>query len=194
MDHDEPSLALLWDTFTGYQRTAAMKAADRAGCLHRHRSGATTLPELAARCGARRAWRARAAEPAGGGRLPHQGRRALRARDGRGDLPRPQLARVRRLDDQLPRLADDRAGFTTSSPRRCGAAARRSPTQGSLAPDHPVWVEFARAMAPRRPHDGRGARRHSSTSSRPVRGRCSTSRRGTGMFGITLARHNPDVR
>jgi SAM-dependent methyltransferase len=78
----------------------------------------------------------------------------------------------------------------TEAVRRGGTAVD---AQGSLAPDHPVWVEFARAMAP-------GARMTAEVVAAllagdgPVRGSVLDIAAGHGLYGITLARHNPDVR
>ena len=50
MAHDELSLPLLWNTFTGYQRTAALKAAIDLDVFTHIAAGATTVEALAARC------------------------------------------------------------------------------------------------------------------------------------------------
>src|SRR5215813_8300453 len=50
MAHDEPSLSLMWDTFTGYQRTAALKAAIELDVFAGIAAGANTVDLLAARC------------------------------------------------------------------------------------------------------------------------------------------------
>src|SRR5215467_6219946 len=52
MDPDDLSLNRIFEAFTGYQRTAALKAAIDLDLFTAIGSGATTLPELATRCGA----------------------------------------------------------------------------------------------------------------------------------------------
>src|SRR6266404_3331318 len=52
MDPNEVSLPLIWDTFTGYQRTAALKAAVELDVFTHIAAGVATLEALAARCGA----------------------------------------------------------------------------------------------------------------------------------------------
>ena len=55
MTNNGPSLALLWDTFTGYQRTAALKAAIELDVFTQIAAGGATVEALAARCKRRRA-------------------------------------------------------------------------------------------------------------------------------------------
>ena len=52
MEQNEPSLELLWGTFTGYQRSAVLKAAIELDVFTHIAAGATTIDALAARCGA----------------------------------------------------------------------------------------------------------------------------------------------
>src|ERR1700675_5416 len=50
MANDEPSLELLWNTFTGYQHTFALKAAIELDVFTQIGAGHTTVDALAARC------------------------------------------------------------------------------------------------------------------------------------------------
>src|SRR5262249_62204191 len=56
--------------------------------------------------------------------------------------------------------------------------------------DHPVWVEFARNMAP---IAGLVAEVLAAQLG-PVSGSVLEVAAGHGLYGITLARHNPEVR
>ena len=47
---ESPSLELVWSTFTGYQRTAAMRAAIDLDVFTEIAGGATTIDALATRC------------------------------------------------------------------------------------------------------------------------------------------------
>jgi 2-polyprenyl-3-methyl-5-hydroxy-6-metoxy-1,4-benzoquinol methylase len=66
------------------------------------------------------------------------------------------------------------------------------PDRGTLGPDHPIWVEFARSMAPLA---GLAARMLAGAVSERTR----TAKRvldiaaGHGLFGITLAAENPEI-
>ena len=192
MDPTDLSLTRIFDAFTGYQRTAAMKAAVDLDLFTAIGSGATTLPELAARCGAaERGVRALANRLVVDGFLTKEGERYGLSTDAAIFLDRSSPACVGSMINFLtaPMI---RGAFDvlTEAVRRGGTAVD---AQGSLAPDHPVWVEFARAMAP-------GARMTAEVvaallaTDGPVRGSVLDIAAGHGLYGITLARHNPDVR
>jgi SAM-dependent methyltransferase len=192
MDPTDLSLTRIFDAFTGYQRTAAMKAAIDLDLFTAIGSGATTLPELAARCGAaERGVRALANRLVVDGFLTKDGERYGLSTDAAIFLDRSSPACVGSMINFLtaPMI---RGAFDvlTEAVRRGGTAVD---AQGSLAPDHPVWVEFARAMAP-------GARMTAEVvaallaSDGPLRGSVLDIAAGHGLYGITLARHNPDVR
>jgi hypothetical protein len=192
MEPTDLSLTRIFDAFTGYQRTAAMKAAIDLDLFTAIGSGATTLPELAARCGAaERGVRALANRLVVDGFLTKDGERYGLSTDAAIFLDRSSPACVGSMINFLtaPMI---RGAFDvlTEAVRRGGTAVD---AQGSLAPDHPVWVEFARAMAP-------GARMTAEVvaallaTDGPLRGSVLDIAAGHGLYGITLARHNPDVR
>ena len=64
--------------------------------------------------------------------------------------------------------------------------------EGTLAPEHPIWVEFARAMAPVAAMDAELVASLVSTDSMK---KCKVLdiAAGHGMYGIALARHNPNA-
>src|SRR5262249_19043733 len=192
MDPADISLARIFDAFTGYQRTAALKAAIDLDLFTAIGSGATTLPELAARCGAaERGVRALANRLVVDGFLTKEGERYGLAPDAAVFLDRSSPAcvgsMIHFLTAPMIRAAFD---MLTEAVRRGGTAVDG---QGSLAPEHPVWVEFARAMAP-------GALMTAEVLAAllahqgPVRGSVLDVAAGHGLYGVTLARHNPDVR
>jgi hypothetical protein len=47
MNANDPSLSLLWETFTGYQRTAAIRAAIELDLFSKIGAGVTTIEALA---------------------------------------------------------------------------------------------------------------------------------------------------
>jgi precorrin-6B methylase 2 len=192
MDPADISLNRIFDAFTGYQRTAAVKAAIDLDLFTAIGSGAMTLPELAAQCGAaERGVRALANRLVVDGFLTKDGERYGLAPDAAIFLDRNSPACVGSMIKFLTAPAI-RAAFDslTEAVRRGGTALDQ---QGSLEPNHPVWVEFARAMAPAAAmtaevlaallaHEG------------AVRGDALDIAAGHGLFGITLARHNPELR
>lgn len=63
---------------------------------------------------------------------------------------------------------------------------------GTLAPEHPIWVEFAHSMAPMAAMDAELIARLLNVG---IRKQCKVLdiAAGHGMYGISLARHNPDA-
>jgi hypothetical protein len=191
MEPGDISLTRIFDAFTGYQRTAALKAAIELDVFTAVGAGAVTLPALAERCGAaERGVRALANRLVVDGFLTKDGERYGLAPEAAVFLDRSSAAYVGSMIGFLtaPTITRPSTPDRGRPPRRHGVDA-----QGSLAPDHPVWVEFARAMAP-------GARMTAEVlaallaTDGPVRGSVLDIAAGHGLYGITLARHNPDVR
>ena len=192
MDHNEPSLALLWDTFTGYQRTAALKAAIELDVFTQIAAGAETVDALAVRCqAAPRGLRAL---------LNHLVMDGFLSKDGERYGLRPTAAAF--LVRTSPGYVGSAVGFI-SSPMivegfsRLTDAVRRGGTavsdEGALAPEHPVWVEFARAMAPLA---GMTAMLLANLldAERAPGWKVLDIAAGHGLFGITLARLNAGVQ
>src|SRR5437870_744109 len=147
MAHDEPSLSLVWDTFTGYQRTAALKAAIELDVFTQIAAGAATVDALAARChAAPRGLRALLNHLVVDGFLRKDGERYSLGATAAAFLDRsaPTYLGSAIKFISSPMIVE---GFTrlTDAVRTGGTAV---PNDGALAPEHPVWVEFARAMAP----------------------------------------------
>jgi 2-polyprenyl-3-methyl-5-hydroxy-6-metoxy-1,4-benzoquinol methylase len=192
MDPADLSLNRIFDAFTGYQRTAALKAAIEIDLFTAIGSGVTTLPALASRCGAaERGVRSLANRLVVDGFLTKDGEHYGLAPDAAVFLDGGSAACVGSMIHFLtaPRI---RAAFDslTAAVRRGGTALDQ---EGTLEPNHPVWVEFARAMAP-------AARMTAEVLAMllghqgPLRGSVLDVAAGHGFFGITLARHNPELR
>jgi ubiquinone/menaquinone biosynthesis C-methylase UbiE len=191
MPDDEVSLPLLWETFTGYQRTAALKAAIELEVFTHIAAGAATVDALAARChAAPRGLRALLSHLAMDGFLTKDGERyGLRA------------TAAAFLDRNAPTYLGSAVNFIaaptmaeafshlTDAVRRGGTAI---PEAGSLAPDHPMWVEFARSMAAVAGMSAQLLANVLDIEHAPG-GKVLDVAAGHGMFGITLARLNPNV-
>lgn len=182
-------LGAVFDALTSYQRTAAMKAAIDLDVFTAIGAGAATLPELAARTGAsERGLRALCSRLVVDGFLSLDGGRY-------GLSPAAEMF----LDRRSPAYAGSAARFITSpyvvggfdrltdAVRRGGTAI---PEQHSLAPEHPMWVEFARAMAPLARMTARLAANLVQAS---ALGPCKILdvAAGHGMYGITFLEENP---
>lgn len=182
-------LGAVFDALTSYQRTAALKAAIELDVFSAIGGGAATLPALVARLGA-----------------PVRGLRALCSRlvvdrflsfDGEryGLSPAAEMF----LDRRSPIYAGSAVSFITSPHivegfTRLTEAVRRGGTavgaENALAPEHPVWVEFARAMAPLAHFTARlVANLLDARAGTPWK--VLDIAAGHGMFGIALLEENP---
>ncbi|HVM97185.1 MAG TPA: hypothetical protein VMT89_12405, partial [Candidatus Acidoferrales bacterium] len=147
MEQNEPSLELVWSTFTGYQRTAALKAALDLDVFTHIAAGLVTVDALAPACkAAPRGLRAL---------LGHLAMDGFLTRD--GDRYGLSATSAMMLDRNSATFVGSAAEFIASPMimetfSRLTDAIRRGGTavgdEGTLEADHPVWVQFARAMAP----------------------------------------------
>jgi len=191
MATDDPSIELLWNTFTGYQRTFALKAAIELDVFTHIGAGAVTVDALAARChAAPRGLRALLNHLTMDGFL-------TRDRDAYGLSPTAKAFLDRSSPGYLgsgitfvasPMILE---GFTrlTDAVRRGGTAV---PNEGALAPEHPVWIEFARAMAPLAGMTAFLLGNLLDAEQAPPWKLLDVAA-GHGLFGITLARLNPNA-
>ena len=186
-----PSLypTLIFETLTAYRRTAALRAAIELDVFTAIAAGADTVGALAHHCAA-----------------SERGMRILcdclvvlgfLAKDGGRYALTPESAQF--LDRRSPLYMGTLADFLNSPLISRGfdevaAAVRKGGTAlddaGTLDPDHPVWVEFARGMAPR-------AALTSDLLAGAVDLDPNTSHRildvgaGHGLFGIAIAKRCP---
>jgi SAM-dependent methyltransferase len=187
----EPSLERVWGAFTGYHRTAALRAAIELDVFSEIAAGVTTLEALAARCQAsQRGLRALLNSLVMDGFL-------VRTGDDYGLSPTAAVF----LDRNAPAYIGSAIRFIaspyvnvgfdhlTDAVRRGGTAAAEA---GSLAPEHPMWVEFARAMAPLAGMSALLLGNLLEVEQAPA-WKVLDIAAGHGLFGITLARLNPRI-
>jgi len=192
MAQDEPSLELVWGAFTGYQRTAVIKAAIELDIFTHISAGVTSVDGLATRC---------SAAPRGvRALLNHLVMDGFLTRDGEQYGLSPTAAAF--LDRKAPAYIGSAVtfiasptvveGFTklTEAVRRGGSAI---PNEATLAPEHPVWVEFARAMAPLAGMSALLLANLLDVEHAPG-WKVLDIAAGHGMFGIAFARLNPAVQ
>lgn len=193
-----PSPAMIFDTINAYQQTFALKAAvelDVFTAIGEHPDGATAA-QLAPRCGA--------AER--GMRILCDGLVLLDflTKDN-ARQPRYRLSEVAAtfLDKRSPAYFGGVTQFLLAPHIRGGfenltSAVRRGGTvmgerhDGTVAPEHPVWVDFARAMAPAMSMAATKLAElldPAPDASRPLR--ILDVAAGHGLFGISIARRNP---
>ena len=184
-----PSPALFFDTIGGYQRTEALWAGIELDLFSHVAAGRRTVSELAEACkAAPRGIRILADYLAILGFLSKQGDRYELTDDTKVFL-----------DRRSPAYVGDAARFLLSSDlresfRQLTVAVRRGGTavsdEGTVSHDNPIWVEFARAMAPLMQMPARLlAELVGGDTARPLR--VLDVAAGHGLFGIAVAERYP---
>src|SRR5262249_28791425 len=136
-----------WEAFTGYQLTAAMKAAVELELFTHIAQGVTKIDALADKChAAPRGLRALVNHLVMDGFLTKNAEEYALTPTAAAFLDKSSPGYLGSAISFIasPMITE---GFThlTDAVRRGGTAV---PNEGALAPEHPVWVEFARAMGP----------------------------------------------
>jgi ubiquinone/menaquinone biosynthesis C-methylase UbiE len=143
--HDQPSPDLFFDTLTAYQKSAALKAALELDIFTIVAEGALTAAEIAKKCGADgRGVRILCDYMAIHGFLHKQNDRYGATRDSAVFLNRNSPAYAGAAATFL--LSDELIGAfkqLTDAVRKGGTAIS---AQGTIAPEHPIWLSFARTM------------------------------------------------
>jgi ubiquinone/menaquinone biosynthesis C-methylase UbiE len=189
MPSQGPSPALFFDTINAYQRTEALRAAIELDLFSLVATGRRTATELAEACqAAPRGIRILADYLTILGFLHKHGDRYELTPDSKMFLDRRSPAYVGDATRFL--LSPDlRESFLqlTAAVKRGGTAVS---DEGTVSDDNPVWVEFARAMAPlmRMPAQLL-ADRVGGDGDRPLR--VLDVAAGHGVFGITIAERYP---
>ena len=186
-----PSPILFFETANAYQRSAAVKAAVELEVFTAIGEGSRTARAIAERCGA-----------------DERGVRILcdyltvigflKKEEGAYSLTQDSAAF---LNKHSPAYMGDAIGFLlspllmkgfeslTDAVRKGGTVV---PDDGTMAPEHPVWVEFARAMAPMMMMTAQMmTQKLAPEAGRKVR--VLDIAAGHGMYGIAVARANPDA-
>jgi hypothetical protein len=187
----QPSPELFFETMNAYQRTAALKAAIELDLFTAIGEGAQTVEAIAQRC-----------------ETSERGMRILcdylvvigflTKDENRYSLTSDSAAF---LDRRSPSYIATAATFL-GSPMLMGgfddlaAVVRKGGTiiseEGSLEPEHPMWVEFAHAMAPLMTLPAELIAELVGADS-GQKWKVLDLAAGHGMFGIALARHNPNA-
>lgn len=184
-----PTPALFFDAVVGYQKTAALKAAVELDIFTAIAEGSTTADELARRCGcALRGVRILCDFLTASEFLTKDGGRYGLTAESAAFLDRRSPAYIAGAveflcsPDQLDAFLANPAGLV----RKGGALT----PEGATAPEHPIWVKFARAMAPMM---AMPARQLAALLGEPTDGRLAVLdiAAGHGLFGIEVARRNP---
>ncbi len=187
-----PSPELIFQTLNAYQRTAALRGAIELDLFTAIGEGAATAADLAAKLQvSERGARILCDYLVVVGLLTKQGLRYGLTPDSATFLDRRSPACIALAVKFLNSSTGlDSFHDVAALVRKGGAVA--SP-DGMVAPEHPVWVEFARAMAPMMTMpseviaDLLGAESGAACKVLDIAA-------GHGVFGITIARRNPNAR
>jgi ubiquinone/menaquinone biosynthesis C-methylase UbiE len=185
----QPSPELIFDTLNAYQRTAALRGAIELDLFTAIGEGAATAADLAGKL-----------------KVPERGARilcdylvviGLLTKQGSRYGLTPDTAIF--LDRRSPACIGSAVRFLnapefTSYFRDIAAVVRKGGAvlnaEGTMAPEDPVWVEFARAMGPMMTI----AAEFIADLVGAVSGKVLDIAAGHGLFGIAIAKRNPDAR
>lgn len=187
----QPSPLLLWDTISAYQRTAAIQTAIELELFTAIGEGHDTAAALAERCeAAERGVRILADSLVIMGFLTKDGARYGLTPDTATFLDRRSPAYMGGVTEFML------APTLTDAFRDLAAAVRKGGTalaaEGTVTPDHPVWVRFARAMMPMMAMPARQiAELVACDPSRKLR--LLDIAAGHGIFGIAFAQRYPQL-
>ena len=187
----QPSPELFFNTVNAYQRTAALKAAielDMFSCIGQ---GRETSQELAGKCGtSERGIRILCDYLVVLGFLTkHEGRYALTP-DSAMFLDRHSPGYLGgALEFLLSPMLTDAFKDVAACVRKGGTVM---PEEGTVSAEHPIWVKFARAMAPMMGLPAQLIANLVNGNGTPKL-KVLDIAAGHGLFGITLAQTNPNV-
>jgi ubiquinone/menaquinone biosynthesis C-methylase UbiE len=187
-----PSPELIFDTLNAYQRTAALRGAIELDLFTTIGAGTATAAEFATKLQvSERGVRILSDYLVVIGFLTKQGLRY-------GLTPASAMF----LDRRSPACLASGVTFLNSSAlvdsfRDIAALVRKggsvASAEGTVAPEHPVWVEFARAMAPMMAMPAEFIADLVQADS-GVAHKTLDIAAGHGLFGIAIARRNPNAR
>jgi len=143
---NQPTPALLFDTINAHQRTEAIKAAIELSLFSAIAAGNTSAHEIAQTCGAsQRGTRILCDYLVIIGFLTKQDDKYGLTADSAMFLDKNSPAYMGTvIEFMLSPMLTDNFKDLTAVVRKGGSISE----EGTIAPDHPVWVKFARAMAP----------------------------------------------
>lgn len=187
----QPSPTLFFDTMNAHVRTQALKAGIQLDVFTAVGEGSTTAQAIAARCG-----------------TSSRGMRVLcdylviigfLTKNGASYQLTPDSAMF--LDRRSPAYLGSAERFLTSPVvmdafQDVAAIVRKGgevfSAHGTMEPDHPIWVEFARSMAPMMAMPSEQiAKLVGASGAGPWK--VLDIAAGHGLFGIAIARHNPNA-
>jgi SAM-dependent methyltransferase len=187
----QPSPEIIFEALMAYQRTAALKAAIELDLFTAIAGGAQTAEALGETCNAApRGLRILCDYLVVGGFLTKEDNQYALTLDAAVFLDRRSPAYIGSAVNFLASpMMIEAFTHTTESVRKGGTALSGA---GSVEPDHPVWVDFARAMGPLMAMPAELiAQLLDADAGEPWK--VLDIAAGHGVFGIALAKHNPNA-
>lgn len=182
-----PSPMRIFETLRAYQQTAALRAAIELDIFTAIGEGATTAQEIAKRCRAsERGIRILCDTIVTDGLLTKDNGRYACAPDAAFFLDRRSPASIASVSEFLANPDNISESLSLAECVRKGGTVL--PGEGSVEPDNPFWVLFARAMAPMM---GIAARAMAEQAAGAGPMRVLDIAAGHGVFGIAIAERNP---
>ena len=186
----QPTPALLFDTLNGYQRTQALKTGIELGVFTAIAEGKTAAKQIASACAAsERGTRILCDFLVIMGFLTKTREEYGLTADSAMFLDRNSPAYLGSITDFIlsPHLVDN-FNHLTETVKKGSAAGETKP----LEPDHPMWVKFARAMAPMMAMPSQLMARLVDPAA-DEKLRVLDIAAGHGLYGIAFAKNNPQV-
>lgn len=187
----QPTPALLFDTINAHQRTEAIKSAIELDLFTAIAEGKTTTPEIAEACQAsERGTRILCDFLVIIGFLTKENGKYELTPDSTMFLDKRSPAYMGSvIDFMLSPMLTDNFKRLTEAVKKGGSAAD---DEAMVAPDHPVWVKFARAMAPMMAMPAQLlARLVDPNGNQELK--ILDIAAGHGLFGLAFARQNPQA-
>jgi SAM-dependent methyltransferase len=188
-----PSPALIFDTLNAYQRTAALRAAIELDLFTAIAEGKKTAQDLAARIQAsEKGTRVLCDFLAIVGFLGKQGNEYGLTGDSAIFLDRKSPAYMGTIAEFLSKVGPETGAFNDLA-----AVVRKGGTvisdEGTVSPDNPIWVNFARTMAPLMFAPSESIAKIVDADA-GKKWKVLDIAAGHGLFGIAIAKHNPNAQ
>jgi 2-polyprenyl-3-methyl-5-hydroxy-6-metoxy-1,4-benzoquinol methylase len=189
--HSQPNPERIFDTFNAYQKTAALKTGIELDVFTAIGEGANTAAALARRCHAsERGMRTLCDYLTIIGFLAKQDHKYTLA---------PDAATF--LDRRSPAYIGSIAGFVTAPEmfdrfKDLAAVVRKGGSlqedRGTTEANNPIWIEFARSMAAMQRPVAEGVAKTVNADA-GEKWKVLDIAAGHGVYGVTIARHNPNA-
>jgi 2-polyprenyl-3-methyl-5-hydroxy-6-metoxy-1,4-benzoquinol methylase len=188
-----PSPALIFDTLNAYQRTAALRAAIELDLFTAIAEGSKTVPAISARIQAsEKGTRVLCDYLTVIAFLTKQGGEYGLTADSSFFLTRTSPAYMGTVANFLGALAQELGAFDHfSDVVRKGGTLLES--EGTVTPENPIWVNFAHNMAPLMAMPAELIAKLLGADS-GQKWKVLDIAAGHGLFGIAIARHNPNAQ